>query len=142
MSFLYVDASAILTWLLREPGAQAVASILEAASGICSSELTLVECDRTLLRLAGEELLTEARREELGARVASAAAGWTQIAITPSILIRARLPFGSTPVRTLDAIHLASALEGSGVLPDLAVLSLDGRMRRAARSLGFAVVPA
>jgi predicted nucleic acid-binding protein len=118
------------------------AILLGEASGVLSSELTLVECDRTLFRLCGEGVLTEAMREELAARVAAAAASWTQLGITPAILLRARLPFAGGPVRTLDAIHLASALEGRGAVPGLAVLSLDERMRKAAQSLGFSVVPA
>ena len=42
---------------------------------------------------------------------------------------------------TLDAIHLASALLGRKAIPDLAMLSLDTRVRRAAHRLGFPLVP-
>ena len=138
---LYADASAILCWLLREPRWEEVAKSLGQASTILSSELAAVECDRALLRLVHEGRITDALKEELAARFAAAAAHWTELAIAAPILLRARLPFAGTPVRTLDAIHLASALEGRGAVPDLAVLSLDDRMRRAARSLGFGVVP-
>ena len=96
---LYADASAVLAWLLREPRAEEVATILAEASGVLSSELTLVECDRTLLRLASEDIFAETMREELAARLATAAASWTQLGITPGILLRARLPFAGSPVR-------------------------------------------
>jgi predicted nucleic acid-binding protein len=138
---LYADASAVLAWLLEEQRGEEVAAILDEADAIVCSELTLVECDRALLRLEAEGLLSEAMREGLAARLAIAATHWTLLTITAPIVLRARLPFGRRPVRTLDAIHLASALEAHRALPGIAVLSLDDRMRKAARVVGFGVVP-
>ncbi len=139
---LYADASAVLAWLLREARAEEASSLLSGAQLVLSSQLTLVECDRALHRLTAEGSFHDGVRAELAGRVAAAATTWTQLAITDSILNRARLPFQGGPVRTLDAIHLASALEGRATAVDLAVLSLDDRMRRAARALGFEVHPA
>ena len=45
------------------------------------------------------------------------------------------------PLRTLDALHLSSALVARGVLPDLVLLSLDSALRENARRLGLAVLP-
>jgi hypothetical protein len=45
-------------------------------------------------------------------------------------------------VRTLDAIHLASALMSREVWPELGVLSLDDRVRANASALGYLVLPA
>jgi hypothetical protein len=42
----------------------------------------------------------------------------------------------------LDAIHLASLLAGRSAVRGLALLSLDDRVRQAARGLGVDVVPA
>jgi predicted nucleic acid-binding protein len=139
---LYADASAVLAWLLDEPRGADIAALLDAASVVVSSELTLVECDRALLRRSGEAAITEAYRAELSARVVAAVTEWNLLALSAPILHRARLPFAGAPLRTLDAIHLASALEGRSAVPGLAILSLDDRMRRAARSQGFDVVPA
>jgi len=44
-------------------------------------------------------------------------------------------------VRSLDAIHLASALSARPVLPEMRVLSLDTRVRENALKLGFEVLP-
>jgi hypothetical protein len=52
---------------------------------------------------------------------------------------RAEDPFPSEPVRTLDAIHLASALFLRQAFPDLTVLSADDRVRANAAQLGFDV---
>jgi predicted nucleic acid-binding protein len=131
-----------VAWLLGEERAADVIASLGGANLVMCSHLTLVECDRALLRLLADGRLDDGEHAELGALVASASTDWRRLAITERILERARLPFAGGPVRTLDAIHLASALEGRSAVPGLAVLSLDDRMRRAARSLGFALAPA
>jgi hypothetical protein len=45
-------------------------------------------------------------------------------------------------VRTLDALHLASALAIRSAIPGIELLSLDDRIRRAGAQLGFKLQPA
>lgn len=54
---------------------------------------------------------------------------------------RAEGEFPIEPIRTLGALHLASALVLRDALPDLVVLSTDERLRANALELGFAVLP-
>jgi hypothetical protein len=55
------------------------------------------------------------------------------------ILARVRRPFPSEPIRTLDAVHLATA-ELLGESPALTVVvTRDIRVRDNAQALGFAV---
>lgn len=54
---------------------------------------------------------------------------------------RARQPLPGDPVRTLDAIHLASLLVARSAVGGLRLLSLDERVRQAAKALGVDVVP-
>jgi len=54
---------------------------------------------------------------------------------------RARQPFPGAPVRTLDAIHLASALVARTAIVGLTLLSLDDRVRKAGKKLGLEVIP-
>jgi hypothetical protein len=49
--------------------------------------------------------------------------------------------FPLEPVRTLDAIHLASMAVLRESLPDLVVLSTDARVRENSAQLGFEVRP-
>jgi predicted DNA-binding protein (UPF0278 family) len=49
--------------------------------------------------------------------------------------------FPREPVRTLDAIHLATALLHAAEIGALVVLSIDQRVRANADALGLAVVP-
>lgn len=69
------------------------------------------------------------------------AAKWGILPIGPDIVERARKPFPAEPIRALDAIHLASALAARITIPDLQILSLDERIRNAARQLGFGLQP-
>jgi len=50
---------------------------------------------------------------------------------------KAALPFPMEPVRALEAIHLATALEFTRAFPDLRVLSLDRRVADNAIALGI-----
>ena len=72
----------------------------------------------------------------------SGAASWACLEIYPRVAERAEAAFPVEPVRTLDAIHLSSALALREAVADLVVLSSDDRVRDNAGQLGFAVLPA
>jgi predicted nucleic acid-binding protein len=139
---LYAESSAVLAWLLDASSAAAVRQLLGAAEIIVASDLTLIECDRVLLRAVVLKELTEAEAADRRAHLASAATHWQILRIAPEIVDRARRPYPGEPIRTLDAIHLASLLVGRSVIQGLALLSLDDRVRQSARGLGVEVVPA
>lgn len=138
---LYVESSAVLAWLLKETSASAMKEMLERAEFIAASDLTLVECDRALIRA---EILGQLSQFEAGQRRAlleAASSRWTLLRIEAGILERARRRFPQEPLRALDSIHLATALAARTALPDLALLSLDGRVRENGAALGFDVFP-
>lgn len=61
------------------------------------------------------------------------------MAVTDAVLARARRPFPVEPVRTLDAVHLAT-VELLGEPPPLVtIVTRDVRVRDNARVLGYAV---
>src|SRR5207249_11802593 len=64
-----------------------------------------------------------------------------RLKLLEEILDRARRPFPGEPVRTLNALHLASALTARAAIPELAILSLDSSIRKSSLDLGFEVVP-
>lgn len=138
---LYAESSAVLAWLLGEPESETVRHLLVGAEGIVASELTLVECDRVLVRAVATERLREAVASDRHAHLENAAAHWITIATDEPVLERARRAFPHEPIRTLDALHLASALEARRAVPNLELLSLDERVRRAGADLGFEVHP-
>jgi predicted nucleic acid-binding protein len=114
---------------------------LAVAQTVVASDLTLVECDRVLHRAATLGELTEADAADRRAYLASVAAHWTLLRIGPEVVERARQPFPGEPIRALDAIHLASLLVARSALAGLALLSLDARVRGAARRLGIELRP-
>ena len=61
--------------------------------------------------------------------------------MTDLVLDRASRTFPVEPVGTLDAIHLATALEFHAALGSLTMLSLDERIRANAAALGMEVAP-
>jgi len=138
---LYAESSAVLAWLLDEDTAAAVRHHLAESELIVASDVTLIECDRVLLRASAAGELTEADAADRRAHLAAAAAHWQTMRIAPEVVERSRLAFPIEPVRTLDAIHLASALLGRAAIAGLQLLSLDERIRRNGRALGFTVLP-
>jgi hypothetical protein len=138
---LYAESSAVLAWLLDEDAGPTVRDLLGNAQLVVASDLTLIECDRVLIRAAALDELTEADAADRRAHLTTAAAHWNVLRISGEIVDRARQPFPGTPIRTLDAIHLASALVARSVTPGLEVLSLDDRIRGTARHLGLPLQP-
>ena len=132
----YVDTSALLRVVLREAG---VVDDLRSYDALVSSELLAVESSRTIdrLRLQGT-LSTEEAIERL--RIV---AEWLQaidlVLLRPAVLSRASEPL-PTPLGTLDAVHLATALvwhERMGT--PLVVATHDAALGLAARAFGFEV---
>jgi predicted nucleic acid-binding protein len=138
---LYAESSAVLAWLLDEETAPVVRQLLTDAEIIVASDLTLIECDRVLIRAIHLGELTEAEAADRHAQLSAAASHWHILRIANEVIDRARQPFPGEPIRTLDAIHLASTLVARGAVAGLNLLSLDERVRNAARKLGVEVLP-
>ena len=138
---LYAESSAILAWLLDEASALKIRQLLSAAETVVASDLTLIECDRVLLRATTLGELTEPEAADRRAHLTMASSHWHLLRIGPEIVERARQPFPTEPIRTLDAIHLASALVARSAVAGLELLSLDDRIRKAGRRVGLRVRP-
>jgi predicted nucleic acid-binding protein len=138
---LYAETSAVLAWLLGEARGDEVRRELAAAEGVVSSDLTLVESDRVLIRAVALGETREAQAARRRAVLARAAARWTLLRFDAATIDRARRPFPVEPIRTLDAFHLAFALRASAAIPGLSILSLDAKVRDCAVALGFDVQP-
>jgi predicted nucleic acid-binding protein len=138
---LYVETSSLVAWLLGEEDGRLVGRIVGEARRVQASELTFVEVERLLTRREATGGLPAGRLAEARDRLVATSAAWEVLALGPDILERARRRFPAEPVRTLDALHLASALAGRVLLPDVVFLSLDRRCRANAGALGFRVLP-
>jgi len=122
---IYLDTSAALAMLLaenRKPPARIWAEPLVAS------------------RLLEYEIWTRVHARGLAKSHAGAAHAIlervTLIELSPPVLQRALEPF-PVGVRTLDALHLATALYLASVRQKLLVATFDARMREAAEALGL-----
>ena len=130
-----------MCWLLDEARAPEVRAQLSAAELVLASSLTLIECERVLIRAVTLNLLPEGVAAERRAVLARTTDHWVSFDLDAQVVERARRPFPAEPIRTLDAIHLATAVLAQSLVPDLAVLSLDERVRRSAEQMGLRLLP-
>jgi predicted nucleic acid-binding protein len=138
---VYAESSAVLSWLLGEPESAGVRRLLGRAGLVLASCLTVVECERALVRAVATKILDEASAAERRAALTRATAHWIVFDLDAEVAERARRPFPAEPIRTLDALHLATALLARSLVPELAVVSLDRRLRGSAKQLGLVVLP-
>lgn len=138
---LYAETSAVLRWLFAPEQGEDVRRALAAATKVCASRLTLIETRRVVRRAEREGRVTAAQGADLLAVFAQAASTWAILEISEEVARRAEDGFPNEPVRTLDAIHLASAVFLRQVFPDLVVLSTDARVGINAELLGFQTTP-
>lgn len=139
---VYAESSAVLAWLLAEPKGAEVRRLLMAADFVVTSDLTLVECDRAFHRAGCQGQLTSQEVRKLRGQLNRLAAGWILLRLGEEIVARARGAFPEEPIRSLDALHLATAINTAALIPETALLSLDERMRRCALSMGLRLLPA
>ena len=137
---VYLESSAVLRWLFAEEDGEQIRQTLAAASKVVTSRLTLIEARRVIRRAEREDRLTAAQAVDLLSIFAQAASTWAVCEIVDGVAQRAEEGFPAEPVRTLDAIHLASALFLRQALPDLVLLSRDERVQANARALGFEAI--
>lgn len=139
---VYAESSAVLSWLLGEPPGPKIRRILESAEFVVTSDLTLIECDRALHRARSLGQLSAETSAELSKELRDVTAGWIRLRLIDEIVERARESFPEEPIRSLDALHLASASITRSAIPEATLLSLDDRVRRSGQGLGLTVLPA
>jgi predicted nucleic acid-binding protein len=128
VSVWYLDASALVKLIVAEPESGALRRYLGERPRIISSRIVEVELRRAV-----------ARQDEIdaGDRVSSLIATVELLELDGEVARRAGELTPAT-LRSLDAIHLASALV---IAPEVdAVVAYDTRLAAAARAAGLAVV--
>ena len=124
----YIDSSALLKLVVREPETSALEADLANRDGLVASRLAVLECRRAARRASHARLLQ---------RVDEVLDAIYLVDLTPAILDDAAAA-GSPLLRSLDAIHLVTALSiGDDALE---VITYDARLADAARASGLTVV--
>ena len=131
---LYLDTSVALRATLEQGTTPEFEQRIAAAPVLVTSRLSLVESARALLRIrirgdVPESRLADARRE--------LDALWTRCELwelSPAVCDLASLLAPDKPLRSLDALHLATFLLARGRIEGLALLTADKRLEDAATS--------
>ena len=133
---IYVESSAVLAWIFGEAAGEHTRTIINAARPILSSTLTIIEVERAVRRALNTGALVEADAAALQGLFRSVARGWELMEMTPEVQRRAADAFPVEPVRSLDALHLATVLAFCELYGSVAVLSYDSRIRDNLAAMG------
>lgn len=134
---LYVDTSAYLCMLLGEEGSERLCSETEGAQ-LLSSVILVLETQRNLIRLARETLLLP---EQYGAcmdRLVEDIELFLLRDLTIDLCSSTVMPAVTTP-RSLDLVHLRTALWFDSDRKIDRFMTMDSAQRQAARELGLPV---
>lgn len=133
----YVESSALVAALLeRDMDAR---RSLGSGHWLVTSALTSAETARAIVRARATGRLTPDDERAAIRAVRRFERRCYLVGVTDDILTRLQRPFPAEPVRTLDAVHLATA-ESLGEPPQLVtIVTRDDRVRRNAIALGFSV---
>jgi len=138
---VYAETSAVLAWLLGESRGRRVARTFRSAERIVASGLTVAECERALVRAVTTGQLDDEHARRIRQLLGRAVKTWALVGIGDAVLARTSQRFPVEPVRTLDAIHLATARLVADQIGPILVVSLDERVRANAPGLGLDVGP-
>ncbi len=129
---IYLDSSALLRVVFAQGERSLLARRLRGATAIHTSRLTLVECERAVLRLrAGPNRVErEIARIEIELQEIFDRAEVREISASICALAGRIAPM--QPLRSLDAIHLATWRSTLAIVPDLALVTADQRLAAAA----------
>lgn len=136
MSDLYVywDASALASALVRDEHTDVATDWAEREGLHLMSSLAEAELCAVLARARREGLLTDVLAES--ALETLDTGPWRRLEVGPSSDTLRRLSLGS-PLRGADLWHVAMAVDVSEDIPELRLLTFDGRMREAAEPHGL-----
>lgn len=136
----YFDTSALVKRYIQEAGRREVLQLLRQHDCVTSAVLP-VELRSGLRRCVTEGTLEAVRVPAILKRVAADRAYWTLVEVGTNVLAAAETLVATHPIRTLDAIHVASAqLFAARVSPpELIFVSADNRQTEVAAAVGLTV---
>ncbi len=135
----YFDSSAVVKLYVQESGRTAVLRLLRQHEVVASAILP-IEIRGALRRRADENVIERSRLPAALKQLALDRTQWNLLAVSTEILERTEQIVASHSVRTLDAIHIASAQEFAGQLrARVPFISANHRQIEAAVALGLIV---
>jgi uncharacterized protein len=140
VSLAYFDTSALVKNYVREAGSSRVRGLLTSYEFL-SSAITPIELQSAVQRRHRKREITQPNYNSIISRVASDRSYWQLVEIVPHVLSKAEELVKTENVRTLDAIHIASAMiiQDSFSTP-LPFISADERQLAAAQNCKLSVI--
>jgi predicted nucleic acid-binding protein len=129
----FFDSSAFAKRYVEEPGSQSVESLCTAATELALSVVCIPEIISALNRRVRERKLSprqyEAAKENLSADIRDVAI----VNLTPYVISTCTTILETSPVRAMDALHIACAVQWGAAL----FVSADARQVSAAKKAGL-----
>ena len=129
----YLDSSAFAKRFIEENGSNGVEAICTKATELGLSVLCVPEIVSALRRRLREHTLTHAQYNEAKRRLLDDVRDADIIALTPSVIGSAIMVIEASPIRAMDALHIACALEWGAEL----FASSDKQQLSAAKQAGL-----
>lgn len=140
MSLAYFDTSALVKNYVREAGSSRLRALL-GRYGFLSSAITPIELQSALQRRLRQRDIPLPHYDAILSQVTNDRSYWQLVEAIPLVLHRAEQLTKTESVRTLDAIHIASAMVVQESFPaPIPFVSADERQIAAARSCGLNVI--
>jgi uncharacterized protein len=138
VAWAYFDASALIKRYVNEAGRREVLRLLRGHDCVTSTLLP-VELRSALRRRVADATLDQGRVPEILKRFATDRAFWALVEVTRDVLATAETLVATHPLRTLDAIHVASAQFFAARIrqSELIFVSADARQTMAAAAEGM-----
>jgi len=132
-----MESSALVAALLERD--TAVIRKTPGSTQQVTSALTLAEAGRAIIRARATGRLTAAEEQAAVRALRTFERRCFVLDVDRAVLDRVRRPFPVEPIRTLDAVHLATAELLGEAPPLVTIVTRDDRVRRNAEALGYTV---
>ena len=135
----YYDTSALIKQYLQEAGSNLVLEFLRSGEKVYTASLTYAETHAAFSRRTREGRLTRETTRRLARRFDKDWDSYDIVVLSEDVLRLARQMLYRHPLRSADAIHLASALLLARTSPTArwSFVCADGRLCDAAKAEGF-----
>lgn len=132
----YIESSALVAALLEHD--VAVTKRTVPGTRQVTSALTLAEAGRAIIRARATGRLTTEQERAAVRALRTFERRCFVLDVHAEVLDRVRRPFPAEPIRTLNAIHLATAELLEEPPPFVTIVTRDERVRTNAQALGYA----
>jgi predicted nucleic acid-binding protein len=133
----YIESSALVAALLERD--RAVVERVSPGTQEVTSALTLAEAGRAIIRARATGRLTAEEERAAVRALRTFERRSFNLDVDRAVLDRVRRAFPVEPIRTLDAVHLATAERLGEPPPLVTIVTRDSRVRTNAEALGYLV---